>query len=147
MIYECMNGLTSLDHLPSLRNRLVSIQSDLFFASPWHPLLATFTCHKERERVPLVYTRKGRTVIQVLPAPNKYTKSYCLLMHMHFYWNETSGSYHPRNVKFLCMLIWVGQNVPNRRPMACFFEPTCASCTVGSYASLSVCLWQKLITT
>ena len=23
------------------------------------------------------------------------------------------------------------------------FEPTCASCTVGSYASLSVCLWQK----
>ena len=25
------------------------------------------------------------------------------------------------------------------------FEPTCASCTVGSYASLSVCLWQKLL--
>ncbi len=75
----------------------------------------------------------------------------CSIWLLKFFNKRTSRQV---NLKFLIEALWHAfshfLNCPSkRRRNTCYmymlFEPTCASCTVGSYASLSVCLWQKLI--
>ena len=57
--------------------------------------------------ISLSYTRKGRTLIQVLPAPNAYTKSYCcFLMHVCImYWNETECVHRHKSVYTFSLIL------------------------------------------